>query len=160
MIARRAENFTKLRVSDAVYDRMIEIKSRGASPLTLIIGSGRSDAVHLRVKDADEVFQIKGLSIWSDLNTTATRLIDTSYFDVKEPHTVKISGPGERMLEVKRGDDQWTIEGISAADLDQDKAKRFVDAAKTLVLTEVASDKNRRSVHTLKAINRCHCHIR
>lgn len=151
VIARRSENFAKLRVSDLVYDRRLELKPRDGNPIVIYIGQGKSGAVHLRLGGDQKVYRVSGLSLWSDLNTSVTRLIDTQYFDVKDAQSVKISGPGERLLELKRIAESWTVQGINESELDQDKAKRFVDAAKTLILTEVVSDKAQEQFASLKS---------
>ena len=137
LVARRTENHIKLRVAKTQYDRVVNFETKTQKTIKFYIGNGKSGSVHLRLAGDDLVYRVKNLSIWQDLSTSTTRLIDTSYVALKEPKILEIKGPRERIIKMEHRNEQWFINNLALETIDQDRAKRFVNAAKELIITEV-----------------------
>ena len=117
VIARRAENHSKLRASTTQHDRVITFKTKAQKTIKLYVGNGKSGSVHLRLDGDDLVYRVKNISTWQDLSTSVTRLIDTSYVALKEPRMNNLEiydqdRPNDRKIKMSNPNNQWLVEGI------------------------------------------------
>ena len=131
----------RLHVSEQTYDRLISLTT-AQETRDVYLGYGARGVTHLRFRGRDEVYQVRGISLWDDLKPYLSTFVKSSYLDVGEVSAVKVIGPKSRRLELSRteveGVKRWSVQGVKPDELDQGRARRFVNAAKSLARYDVA----------------------
>ncbi len=137
-IATRPTSHAALEVAEDTHKRKV-VLGAGSESVTLLVGSATSRSVHVRRADQDDVYRLKGFSVWSIADQPR------SYWDPKvldlDPETVTslhIRGPKGDFELVRDGADQpWRLsDQQEGEELDTEAVDRLVRKAATLRMVE------------------------
>ena len=125
-LATQKANHNALEVGEDEYGKRIHIAA-GSQAVDLVLGAATSDAVNVRLADADEVYQAKGFSIWS-IGDSDRRYYDSLYIDTSADDVrVLTVTAGDATLQLDQVDDTWISPDLAEGQaLDQDEVQKLV----------------------------------
>lgn len=107
-IATQPSRHNQLNVGDATYGRRVKIVADDKSH-ELVIGSGGSNAVHVRVDGNDDVYSAPGLSEWS-IGDQARSYVESEYVQLEPDSLTTLTiHTADRPLSFERKGSDWVL---------------------------------------------------
>ena len=134
-VATRPANHGTLNVSEDDHGRMVNL-SRGDAEHTLVLGEARGSAVHVRARDADPVYLVRGWTAWA-VGDAPNRYWDSHFLglDPEALDSLTVTNPlGSFTLE--RGVEGWTVAGEETP-LEQEQVQAILNRLSQTPLAEV-----------------------
>ncbi|MBN1655814.1 MAG: DUF4340 domain-containing protein [Deltaproteobacteria bacterium] len=135
-IANNPANHSTLHVGEKEYDRKVTLKTALVTK-SIIAGAASGQSIHIRYQGDNNVYQVKGATVWS-IPTSTRSYIETKYIDVAKDklNSVMIANPKGKLSFTKQGD-AWTLSELPAgAKLDDSKVKSLIDKASSINISE------------------------
>ncbi len=112
LIARNPSSHNRLNVTDDTFQRLLTLEWEDGSDRLYIGSSAGSNATHMRVNDAAEVYLVSGLAAW-EAPAQVTSWVDTVFFTVPQENITAIQVENTNgTFEFIREDDTWTYAGL------------------------------------------------
>jgi hypothetical protein len=135
-IATQPSSFEALGVTDGKFERKVTVTTAGG-PITFLVGSADSKAIHLRPEGRDEVYKVKGLSAWT-FKDAAKGYQPANYVELdKDAITALTIANAKGTVELAKTDAGWTLGGAAPGPADAAKVGKLLEAVAHVRLGEV-----------------------
>lgn len=132
LIARNPSSHSRLNVTDDTFQRLLTLNREDGSDRLYIGSSAGSDATHMRVNDAADVYLVSGLAAW-EAPAQVSSWVDTAFFSVPQADITAIQVENANgTFAFTRADDTWTYDGLG-------EGETFDPASISGLLRQVAS---------------------
>lgn len=135
-VASRSVNHNALKVGEKDYARRVTVTAGGQST-ELVLGTASSNAANVRLASADDVFQVRGFSVYS-IGDTDKRYYDPVYLSLA-PESVRsfTVANGTTLVQLdKQGEDWMSPDLPPGARIDGEKVTKFLKKFASVRMTD------------------------